>query len=113
VTRRQLLEQIDRPALESLPVEPYVFSEWRTWRVGIDYHVEVAAHYYSALFKVFAVSADHCRRKIRRIPAQKCRRRLLELAHCSSFVRIFLLTGFCISIYIIIVMGLVSAYRAD
>jgi hypothetical protein len=39
--------------------------------------------------------------------------RLLEVAHCSSFVRIFLLTGFCISIYLFIVMGLVSAYRAD
>jgi hypothetical protein len=55
VTRRQLLEQIDRPALKSLPVKPYVLSEWRTCRVGIDYHVGVAAHYYSALFKVFAV----------------------------------------------------------
>ena len=47
VTRRQLLEEIDRPALKSLPAEPYEFSEWRTCRVGIDYHVEVAAHYYS------------------------------------------------------------------
>ena len=47
VTRRQLLEEIDRPALKSLPDEPYEFSEWRTCRVGIDYHVEVAAHYYS------------------------------------------------------------------
>ena len=26
VTRRQLLEEIDRPALKSLPAEPYVFS---------------------------------------------------------------------------------------
>src|SRR5450631_917815 len=47
VTRRELLEQIDRPALKSLPAEPYAFSEWKTCRVGIDYHVEVAAHYYS------------------------------------------------------------------
>ena len=47
VTRRQLLEQVDRPALKSLPIEPYEFSEWRTCRVGIDYHIEVAAHYYS------------------------------------------------------------------
>jgi transposase len=47
VTRRQLLEQIDRPALKSLPSERYAFSEWRSCRVGIDYHVEVAAHYYS------------------------------------------------------------------
>ena len=47
VTRRHLLEQIDRPALKSLPAEPYEFSEWRTCRVGIDYHIEAAAHYYS------------------------------------------------------------------
>ena len=47
VTRRQLLEQIDRPALKPLPAEPYVFSEWRVRRVGIDYHVEVAGRYYS------------------------------------------------------------------
>ena len=41
VTRRQLLEELDRPALKSLPVEPYVFAEWRVRRVGIDYHVDV------------------------------------------------------------------------
>ena len=29
VTRRQLLEEIDRPALKALPAEPYVYSEWR------------------------------------------------------------------------------------
>ena len=51
VTRRQLLEEIDRPALKSLPAEPYEFSEWRTCRVGIDYHVEVAAHYYSVPYR--------------------------------------------------------------
>ena len=47
VTRRQLLEEVDRPTLKSLPDEPYEFSEWRTCRVGIDYHVEAAAHFYS------------------------------------------------------------------
>jgi transposase len=51
VTRRQLLEEIDRPALKSLPAEPYEFSEWRTCRVGIDYHVEIAAHYYSVPYR--------------------------------------------------------------
>jgi transposase len=51
VTRRQLLEEIDRPALKSLPEEPYEFSEWRTCRVGIDYHAEIAAHYYSVPYR--------------------------------------------------------------
>jgi len=46
-TRRQLLEALDRPALKPLPVEAYVFAEWRIRRVGIDYHVEVERHYYS------------------------------------------------------------------
>ena len=58
VTRRQLLEQIDRPALKSLPTEPYEFSEWRTCRVGIDYHVEVAAHYYSVPHRFARAQVD-------------------------------------------------------
>jgi transposase len=47
VTRRQLLEEVDRPALKPLPVEPYVFAEWRLRRVGLDYHVDVESHFYS------------------------------------------------------------------
>jgi transposase len=52
VTRRQLLEEIDRPALRFLPAEPYEFSEWKKCRVGIDYHVEVDAHYYSVPYRL-------------------------------------------------------------
>lgn len=44
VTRPQLLEEVDRPALKPLPAEPYEFREWKTCRVGVDYHVEIAAH---------------------------------------------------------------------
>ena len=47
VTRRALLEELDRPHLKQLPAEPYCFAEWRVRRVGIDYHVEVDAHFYS------------------------------------------------------------------
>ena len=52
VTRRQLLEEIDRPALRALPDEPYEYSEWRLPRVGVDYHVEIDAHYgsYSVIY---------------------------------------------------------------
>src|SRR4051794_14845460 len=46
-TRRQLLEELDRPHLKPLPVEPYCFAEWRLRRVGIDYHVELDNHFYS------------------------------------------------------------------
>jgi len=35
VTRRALLEELDRPHLKGLPSEPYAFAEWRLRRVGI------------------------------------------------------------------------------
>src|ERR1700682_1558894 len=58
VTRRQLLEQIDRPALTVLPTDPYAFLEWRTSPVGIDYHIEVAAHYYSVPHRFARAEVD-------------------------------------------------------
>ena len=51
VTRRQLLEEVDRPVLKALPLEPYEYCEWRLRRVGIDYHVEIDAHYYSVPYR--------------------------------------------------------------
>jgi transposase len=50
-TRRQLFEAIDRPALKALPLEPYVFAEWRIRRAGLDYHVEIERHYYSVPYR--------------------------------------------------------------
>lgn len=47
VTRRKLLEEVDRPALKALPESSYVFAKWGICRVSVDYHVEVEAHYYS------------------------------------------------------------------
>jgi transposase len=51
VTRRALLEELDRPHLKALPAEPYSFAEWRLRRVGIDYHVEIEAHFYSVPYR--------------------------------------------------------------
>jgi transposase len=50
-TRRQLFEELDRPALKPLPAEPYAFAEWRIRRVGIDYHVDVEGHFYSVPYR--------------------------------------------------------------
>lgn len=46
-SRQSQFEQLDRPALKPLPTERYIFAEWKTARVNIDYHVEVDGHYYS------------------------------------------------------------------
>jgi transposase len=49
-SRRELFERVDRPALRPLPAEPFVYGEWKTARVNIDYHVELHRHYYSVPF---------------------------------------------------------------
>jgi transposase len=51
VTRRQLFEELDRPALGTLPAEPYVFAEWRLRRAGLDYHIDADGHYYSVPYR--------------------------------------------------------------
>jgi transposase len=46
-SRRDLFEELDRRALTALPDEPYEYAEWQRCRVSLDYHVEIAKHYYS------------------------------------------------------------------
>jgi transposase len=36
-----------KPALRSLPPLAYEYAEWKRCRIGLDYHVEIAKHYYS------------------------------------------------------------------
>ena len=40
-SRRDLFEQLDRPALRPLPAVRYEYAEWSLARVNIDYHIEV------------------------------------------------------------------------
>jgi transposase len=47
VSRADLLESLERPALRPLPDAEYEYAEWKLVRVGIDYHVEVEDFYYS------------------------------------------------------------------
>ena len=42
---------MDFPALKPLPQSRYEYAQWKTSRVGIDYHIEVAGHYYSAPYR--------------------------------------------------------------
>ena len=47
VSRRQLFDTIERPAMQTLPEQDYEYAEWHLARVGIDYHVEVQDFFYS------------------------------------------------------------------
>ena len=46
-SRRQLFEELERPALKPLPATPYEYAQWQERTVGLDYHVEVDRHHYS------------------------------------------------------------------
>jgi transposase len=51
-SRAELYESIDRPALQPLPAQRFVFAEWKRTRVNIDYHVDLGGHYYSAPYQL-------------------------------------------------------------
>jgi transposase len=58
VSRRTLFEQLDRPALRPLPPTRYELAEWKTGRVNIDYHVEVAHNFYSVPYQLVRAQVD-------------------------------------------------------
>ncbi len=46
-TRKSQFEAIDKPALKTLPKNPYQYVEIKAVRVHVDYHIEYDRHYYS------------------------------------------------------------------
>ncbi len=56
--RASAFDQIDRPALRPLPDRPYEHADWKRVRVGLDYHVEFQAHYYSVPYALARQSVD-------------------------------------------------------
>ena len=57
-SRRELYEQLDRPALTPLPAQRYEFAAWKKVRVSIDYHVEIERHYYSVPYQLVKQQLD-------------------------------------------------------
>jgi transposase len=57
-SRRSLFDELDRPALRPLPPEPYEFATWKKTRVSIDYHLELARHYYSVPYRLAGQVVD-------------------------------------------------------
>jgi transposase len=51
-TRKELFENLDRPALKPLPEKPYEYADWKKATVNIDYHIEIDHHYYSVPYQL-------------------------------------------------------------
>lgn len=56
--RHSAFIELDRPALKALPADRYQYAEWKVARVGIDYHVEIAGHYYSVPYRFARQQVD-------------------------------------------------------
>ncbi len=52
VSRRELFERLDRPALKPLPAGRYEITSWTPCRVNIDYHVAVERNDYSVPYQL-------------------------------------------------------------
>jgi transposase len=59
VSRRELYEKLDRPALNPLPRRPYELAEWKIdCRVNIDYHVAFDHNFYSVPYQLIHERVD-------------------------------------------------------
>lgn len=57
-SRKELFEELDKPALKPLPERVYELAEWKRAKVSIDYHVEYAGHYYSVPYLLIHKTVD-------------------------------------------------------
>jgi transposase len=57
-SRADLFATLDRPNLQPLPPEPYVFARWKRARIAPDYHVEVDSCWYSVPFGLIRQEVD-------------------------------------------------------
>jgi transposase len=57
-SRQSLFNELEHPALAALPADPYEYAEWKICRVGLDYHIEVAKHYYSVPYSLLRQQVD-------------------------------------------------------
>lgn len=58
-TRRSRFEELDKPVLKPLPLEPFQYSEWVTeQKVPPDYHIYVKQHAYSVPYQLVSEKVE-------------------------------------------------------
>lgn len=51
-SRKSQFEELEKPVLKPLPEKRYTFAEFKNAKLGIDYHICLDCHYYSAPYKL-------------------------------------------------------------
>lgn len=57
-SRKELFEEIERPALRVLPDTPFEYAEWKRAKVHPDYHIEVLHGFYSVPHRLIGRHVD-------------------------------------------------------
>jgi len=57
-SRRDLFDEIERPALRELPPEPFEYAEWKQAKVHPDYHIDVLHSFYSVPHRLIGRRVD-------------------------------------------------------
>jgi transposase len=83
-SRRQLFDELDRPALAPLRSDSFVHGDWSYATVGLDYHVCVDGHYYSVPYTLVGEHVES-RRSASTIEVFRNTRRVAS--HVRSFER--------------------------
>lgn len=57
-SRKSWYETLEKHALKTLPSKRYIFAQWKTLKVNIDYHVELEKNYYSVPYRLLREKVD-------------------------------------------------------
>ena len=58
VSRQELFDTIDKPALKPLPNTPYEYKEFKLLKVSIDYHIQLDYAYYSVPYQLIGQKVE-------------------------------------------------------
>lgn len=84
LSRRDLFERIERPALRPLPTEPFVFAQWSRAKVHSDYHVQLDDHYYSVPYMLVG---EHIEVRLTATTVEAVHKGHRVASHPRSYVR--------------------------
>jgi transposase len=57
-SRQTAFETLDRPAMKPLPITPYEYAEFRRFRVGLDYRINIDGRQFSVPFRLAREEVD-------------------------------------------------------
>ena len=84
VSRRRLFDRVERAALLPLPADRFELSEWKRATVNLDYHVQLAEHFYSV---PYTLVREEVEARITATTIEIFRKGQRVASHARSFVR--------------------------